>query len=380
MPKWVQTFFALLLIFGLIGALVFVGYAVITMKNGGALLDPNQGPAPTVDAEALAKYTPTPGPSSAQMATAVILAKPTPYVEWSPGDAKIMIDALRDKAIVSEQDINIAAQLSSPGEGHVCIDLKTIFDIKLDEYCKVSLTWTEWALAYKPQNIEVQVKDSEQHDSILSEDGTHYVERPYADVTIIITDLGIVGPTTRFDQSYDFYKDVNSVWKLAIDLKEIIFGDDLRNKANELTADADDLALADSLAPLQENGLRSPEYTDQLYATFVANLTTQGQGHIYNRLYDYATLVANNREDGKDAGYAGLGTFTVIVPSKPTTPCDFVFADDMKTIVMPEKYCVYTYQVIGATPEMKETLAGTVTKNIPNVDYTELFKKLQSIR
>lgn len=384
MPKFVWTVLTIVVIIALILGLGFVGYAIYSLKSDTPLVNPQATANPTVNATAIAQYTPTPGPSSAQEATAVYLAKPDPYVAWTPGDAKLFINGLRDKAIVSEQDINIAAQLSSPGEGHICVDLRLFGKVQFDTYCKISLTWTEWALAYKPQNIEVKVEpgtvETDPKKMPLSADGTHYDQRAKAKVIIIIKDMGIVGPTTRFDQRFDFYQDVHAIWKLAMDLKEIIYGDDLRQKANQMTEDTGDLALADSFSPLLDNGLRSPMYSDKLYQAFVDNLTTPGQGHIYNRLLDYATLVANNREEGKDAGYSGLESLTVIVPAKPTTPCDYVYAEDMKTLVLPRDYCVYTYQVIGVTPDMQKTLSDGLKQNVPNVDYTELLKKLYSIR
>lgn len=383
-PKWVWNLFGILLIICVILGLVFVGYAVITLKSGNGLLTPNTNPAPTVDATRIAQYTPTPGPSSAQMATAVVLAKPTPYVEWTPGDAQMLINGLRDKAIVSEQDINIGAQLSSPGEGHICLDLKTLFDIKVDSYCKISLTWTEWSLAYKPQDLQVKVEngqvETDPSKMPMSADGTHREQRAYAKVTIIVKDIGIVGPTTRFDQSFNFYKDVNAVWKLGMDLKQIIFGDDLRNKANELTADSTNLALADSFAPLMPSGYRSSEYADKLYSAFVDNLTTPGQGHIYNRLLDYATLVANDRRANNDAGYAGLESLTVMVPAKPGTVCDYTYAEDMTTQVLPRKYCVFTYQVTSITDAAKKDLVTQLQQSTdPNIDYGKIIQKLYSI-
>lgn len=384
MPNWVWKIITLIIAICFILTLGFVGYTILTVKSDNESTTNPPQPAPTVNSTAIAQYTPTPGPSSAQMATAVVLAKPTPYVAWSPADGKILIAGLRDKAIVSEQDINIASQLSSPGEAHICVDLNTVFDIKVDEYCKISLTWTEWALAYKPQDIQVKVEngavETDTSKMELSADGTHYEQKPYAKVTIIIDSVGIVGPTTRFDQSYDFYQDIGGVWNLAIDLKKIFLGDDLRNQINEATQDTGDLALADSFAPLEDNGFRSSEYSDQLYAAFVASLTTPGQGHIYNRLLDYATLVANDRTANKDAGFAGLESLTVIVPAKPASPCDYVYAEDMESLVLPRQYCVFTYQIIGVTPGMKQAIQNGIKQNVPGVEYDELIKRIQEIK
>lgn len=396
-PKFVVSIFKYLIISIIIAALIFGGLELINLKNGGAILNPNTTPAPTVDVTKIAEYTPTPGPSSAQMATAVALAKPTPYVAWSPADADKFIAAMRDKAIISMQDINVGAELSSPGEGHVCIDLKTIFDIKLDTYCKVSLTWTEWYLSYKPQEMVIKVEPGKMETDTskmpLSADGSHYIARPYAKVTITIPSIGLLSPGTRFDQSYNFYQDVNAVWKLTMDLKQILTGDDLRNKANELTADSTNLALADSFAPLLSDQSRSAEYSDQLYADFVTNLTTPGAGHIYNRLLDYAQLIANDHstpcttEATKDqnavcdAGFAGLESLTVIVPNKPATPCSYVYAEDMTTLVLPGKYCTFTSQTTGLSDSAKKDIAAQILAQMqtnPNttVDYSALLLKI----
>ena len=373
-PKPVRRLISITLILVI---LFIAAVAVSAVIQSYSTPEPLSNPTatPGINLTALADYTPTEGPSAAQNATAVYLAKPTPYTVWTVGEAQLFIAALRDKAIVSEMDINSGAQLSSPGAGWVCYDVGfyygNIIRHKVDEYCKISLTWSEWQLAFKPQDVEIRVENgSPESNPPLSADGTHYEGRFMAKVTIVISDIGITGPITRFDQSFDFFQDLDIGWKLVKDLKQLALGDNLDQEINEHTADADDLALADSFAPLQPDGTRSDMYTDQLYDAFVHNVT---EGQIYNRLLTYATLIANDRTNS----YAGLESLTILVPARPGTPCDYVYAEDMSTQVLPQRFCVYTFVPLGLSEDAKIEMVNSIDVNSPGA--VDILKKITEL-
>ncbi len=394
MPKW----FIKIVFFLILGLLLFAGITV-GLTYFQVQQQPqarSTGPAPTVDATALAKYTPTPGHSVPQNATAVYIAKPTPYVEWTPADAKAFIDAMRPKAYTQTKNLLISSELGAPGAGWQCVQIRTdilgLYTIEGDTFCRISLTWTDWQLVINPEDFEIQVEEGRhvQIPSIDKNGNDYFDERALAKVTVTIKQIGLNSPGTRFDQRFDFYKDVSNAWNLVIDLKAVIQGTDLREKANELTADAPDLALADSFAPLMPDGSRSGEYADRLYETFVESLTTPGEQHVYNSLLDTAVLIAGYRcpevptsgqEDCVDHNFAGLESLTIVVPPQPGTPCDWVYADDMKTQVLPDQYCRYTFTATGIGLEALNNLKTTIdrTKLDPKVDYQTLIQKLLSI-
>lgn len=381
MPKW---FWNVLLFIILALGLGF--FMLVIVKSFSSERDPdNQTPIPaqpTANMTAVAGLTPTPG--SEVMATAVVLAWPTPSTVHTVGDVVRFTNELKKKAMVSEKDINIAAELSSPGEGHQTVKLKTFFDIDLDDYSKISVVWVEWYLAYLPQNIEIKVEpgtlETDTAKMELSNDGKTYLQKNKANVTVIVKDLGVIGPVIRFNQSYDFFKDIKSGWKIFLDMRDAVQKESYADQLRLLTNDTQDLAKADSFAPLMESGLRSPEFTDRLYQAYVDSLTTPGDGHIYNRLLDYATLVATDRTPERDMGFSGIESFTVIVPKKPITPCDYVFAGDMKTPVLPIEYCTTTYSILGITEEMKNTLKDDVVAKLKDVDYSEIFRKIEGMK
>lgn len=394
MPKWFAKAIFYLIVLGLILVSVVIALGFLQVKTHPVTPESQA----TVNATAIARFTPTPGFSSAQNATAVYLAKPTPYIEWTPGDAQVFINAMRDKAYTQTKNLVIAAELGAPGAGWQCIQIGTdilgVYTIMGDTYCRISLTWTDWQLVINPEQYQIQVEEGRhvQIPAVDAQGNNYFQERALAKVTITVKEVGLNSPGTRFDQRFDFYKDLNGAWNLSMDLKKIFFGDDLRQQANELTSDAPDLALADSFAPLMPDGSRSATYSDRLYQTFVDSLTTPGQQHVYNSLMDLATLVAGYRcpavatpsPDGttcKDHNFAGLESLTVIVPAKPNSPCDYVYADDMVTQVLPQEYCTYTFFPTGISPDKLQEQAVLIdpSKLEATVSYERLIQKLFSI-
>ena len=389
MPNFFKKTIGILILLGSLAVIVIFVLSYLQLKNQPHL---PSGPAPTVNTTALARYTPTPGHSSAQNATAVVLAKPTPYVEWTPADAQVFIAAMRPKAYTETRNLLISSELGAPGAGWVCVqvqsDILGLYTIMGDTFCRISLTWTDWQILVNPEDFEVKVEEG-QHVQIPAVDASgndYFQELALAKVTITIKEIGLNSPGTRFDQRYDFYKDLKGGWNLVIDLKQIFFGDNLREQANELTADAPDLALADSFAPLMPDGSRSSIYSDQLYQTFVDSLTTPGEQHVYNSLMDTAQLVAGFRCPAQDTtcvdhNYAGLESLTVVVPAKPGSPCDYVYADDMSTKVLPQQYCSYTFAATGIGSDALANMAITIDPDSleSGVNYATLVQKLFSI-
>lgn len=401
MPTWfAKTIFYLILI-GLLITGVIVGLSYLQIHSDMAS-QPTTGPVPTVNATALTQYTPTPGFSVPQNATAVYLAKPTPYVEWTPYDAQLFANSLRKAAIASTKNLTIASQISAPGAGWVCAQIHSqvfIWDIKGSNYCRINLTWTDWQTVFNPEDMIIKVEEGD-HVRIPAKDenGNDYIkEMALAKVTIEIPEFGLNSPGVRFDQRYDFYQDVGKGWNLVIDIKNLLTNVDLRQQVNQLTADAPNLALADSLAPLQSDGTRSSVYTDQLYSAFVTSLTQPGSQHVYNTLLDTAKLVAGfrcpevttpspNSSKCIDHNFAGLQSLTVIVPSKPNTPCDYVYYEDEASRpasglsrVLPARYCTYTWQVTGITTQAKTNVAtqidlSNLTDDLKNSLVRKLFQ------
>jgi len=389
MPKWFIKAVFYMLIVGLIitGMLSLLTYLQLEQRP-----DYPMGQA-TIDTTALAELTLTPGYSVAQNATAVFVAKPTPYTQWEPADAEIFINIMRPKAYTETRNLLISSELGSPGAGWVCIQIATdvfgVYQITGDTYCRISLVWTDWQLVVNPEDFEIQVEEgSHVQIPMVDADGNDYFEeRALAQVTIVIDEVGLNSPGIRFDQRFDFYKDLSGGWNLILDLRQLLFGEDLRQEANELTSDAPDLALADSFAPLMPDGSRSELYSDQLYQAFVDSLTTPGEQHVYNSLLDTAQLVAGYRcpaqdETCVDHNYAGLESLTVVIPAKPGSPCDYVYADDMQTQVLPQEYCTYTFTPTQIGSEALTEMALTIDQASldPSVGYESLIEKLFSIR
>jgi len=377
-------------------ALGVVGLAVIQANQ---VIDDNRPPShedgtpmPSVNTTALAQYTPVPGVDTAQGATAVAVAFPTPYTDRHQSDAVVYINALRDVTLANAENLTIGAQISAPGAGWACIQLGTdyfgLFYVEGDVYCRISLTWTEWQMAFDPDSIEIFVEEGNLVQ-VLSEDGTHYDEYAQAKVTIFVNEIGINGPITRFDQRFDFYEDVSNYQKLVIDLKEIFLDIDLRERANELTADAPDLAVADSFAPLMPDGSRSSQNTDLLYQAFKESLTTPGEGHVYNTLLELATYIAGYRcpvgvtpEPGQlpceDHDYMGLESLTVVIPNRPLLVCDYNYAEDMSTNVLPSEYCTYAWIPANLEEGTLTLMAAQIDGQVlgEGVDYAALIAKL----